>query len=222
MKKYTHNLTVENLIKTFKLSGIVCPSVAYSDQDMSFFGEVELVFNEDFLKENSFYKDYVHAYRIDAYTGVVDKNFLTKEELYYVLSKQLTQNTEYKTQGDEIDLFLANQENNPRLFNVKDIEELQFISREERIEKIAEIQYKHNIKRVEDLICKPAVVKALNEVHSDYAELKIDLILNYHDKELIKRAIKEINIYKEKAVLNNNISIIQKVFALYGITVKLI
>lgn len=222
MKKYTHNLTVENLIKTFKLSGIVCPSVAYSDQDMSFFGEVELVFNEDFLKENSFYKDYVHAYRIDAYTGVVDKNFLTKEELYYVLSKQLTQNTEYKTQGDEIDLFLANQENNPRLFNVKDIEELQFISREERIEKIAEIQYKHNIKRVEDLICKPAVVKALNEVHSDYAELKIDLILNYHDKELIKRAIKEINIYKEKAVLNNNISVIQKVFALYGITVKLI
>lgn len=222
MKKYTHNLTVENLIKTFKLSGIVCPSVAYSDQDMSFFGEVELVFNEDFLKENSFYKDYVHAYRIDAYTGVVDKNFLTKEELYYVLSKQLTQNTEYKTQGDEIDLFLANQENNPRLFNIKDIEELQFISREERIEKIAEIQYKHNIKRVEDLICKPAVVKALNEVHSDYAELKLDLILNYHDKELIKRAIKEINIYKEKAVLNNNISVIQKVFALYGITVKLI
>ena len=222
MKKYTHNLTVENLIKTFKLGGIVCPSIAYSDQDMSFFGEIELVFNEDFLKENGFYKDYVYAYRIDAYTGVVNKNFLTKEELYSVLSKQLTQNKECKTQGDEIDLFLANQKNNPRLFNVKDIEGLQFISREERIEKIAEIQYKHNIKKMEDLICKPAVVKALNEVHSDYAELKLDLILNYHDKELIKRAIKEVNIYKEKAVLNNNISVIQKVFSLYGIAVKLI
>jgi len=222
MKKYTHNLTVENLIKTFKLGGIVCPSIAYSDQDMSFFGEIELIFNEDFLKENGFYKDYVYAYRIDAYTGVVNKNFLTKEELYSVLSKQLTQNTECKTQGDEIDLFLANQKNNPRLFNVKDIEELQFISREERIEKIAEIQYKYNVKRVEDLICKPAVVKALNEIHSDYAELKLDLILNYHDKELIKRAIKEVNIYKEKAVLNNNIPVIQKVFSLYGITVKLI
>ena len=222
MKKYTHNLTVKNLIKTFKLGGIVCPSIAYSDQDMSFFGEIELVFNEDFLKENGFYKSYVYAYRIDAYTGVVDKNLLTKEELYSVLSKQLTQNTEYKTQGDEIDLFLANQENNPRLFNVKDIEELQFISREERIEKIVEIQYKNNVKRVEDLICKPAVVKALNEVHSDYAELKLELILNYHDKELIKSAIKEVNIYKEKAVLNNNIPVIQKVFALYGITMKLI
>lgn len=222
MKKYTHNLTVENLIKTFKLGGIVCPSVAYSDQDMNFFGEVELVFNEDFLKENGFYKNYVYAYRIDAYTGVVDKNLLTKEELYSVLSKQLTQNTECKTQGDEIDLFLANQKNNPRLFNVKDIEELKFISREERIEKIAEIQYKNNVKRVEDLICKPAVVKALNEVHSDYAELKLDLILNYHDKELIKRAIKEVNIYKEKAVLNNNIPVIQKVFSLYEIAVKLI
>lgn len=222
MKKYTHNLTVENLIKTFKLGGIVCPSIAYSDQNMSFFGEVELVFNEDFLKENGFYKDYVYAYRIDAYTGVVDKNLLTKEELYSVLSKQLTQNTEYKTQGDEIDLFLANQENNPRLFNIKDIEELQFISREERIEKIAEIQYKYNVKKVEDLICKPEVVKALNEISSDYAELKIDLILNYHDKELIKNAIKEVNIYKEKAVLNNNLSVIQKVFSLYGITVKLI
>ena len=222
MKKYTHNLTVENLIKTFKLGGIVCPSIAYSDQDISFFGEIELIFNEDFLKENDFYKSYVYAYRIDAYTGVVDKNLLTKEELYSVLSKQLTQNTECKTQGDEIDLFLANQKNNPRLFNVKDIEELQFISREERIEKIAEIQYKNNVKKVEDLFCKPEVVKALNEISSDYAELKIDLILNYHDKELIGSAIKEVNIYKEKAVLNNNISVIQKVFSLYGITVKLI
>lgn len=220
-KKYTHNLTLDNLIKTFKLGGIVCPSIAYSNQDMNFFGDVELVFHEDFFKEKGGdkYKNFVYAYRIDAYTGVLSKNITDKEELYKILSKQLIQNTEKETQGDEIDLFLANSQNNPRIYKVEEIENLKFITREERIDEISNIQLKYNIKTVEDLKKQPNAILELNQVNSDYAELKLDVLLNYHDKEQIQKAIKEVNLKEFSELYKEKVEFIKKIFALYDIEV---